>query len=355
MVRLFYAMTIILLAWAPATLAATSLPTTDLSGAKDSPLLGRYAGSLIVSYEHKDFNEFTMPLSALERVKEKRDSHNNIYFEPKQKKTVEGEHWRLVYLMPEGVSPLEVVRNYQEEIESKGGEIVYECKGMDCGGDPNRGSSGGGGDMSLSMVLRPDEQIQDAAFSPGSCTQRERISNQRYTVGILSESGAHVSVLAYTVQPGHSCRAFKGRTVAAVDIIQSKKREQKMVVIQAEEMAGEISTTGSIALYGIFFDFNKADIKPESEPTLEQIAKLLKENPGMNLMVVGHTDNVGTFGFNMDLSQRRAKSVVNALVLQHGIAANRLAPVGVSFACPIASNRTDEGRAKNRRVELVEQ
>jgi outer membrane protein OmpA-like peptidoglycan-associated protein len=344
----------IMLVWVSTPLAATSLPTADLPGTQDSPLLGRYEGSIIVSYEHKDFDEFTMPLSALERVDGKRDSHNNIYFEPKQKKTVEGEHWRLVYLMPEGVSPLEVVRNYQEEMESKGGEIVYECKEMDCGGDPNRGSGGGGGDMSLSMVLRPDERIRDAAFSPGSCTQRERISNQRYTVGILSESGAHVSVLAYTVHPGHSCRAFEGRTVAAVDIIRPEKREQKMVTIQAEEMAGEITTTGSIALYGIYFDFNKADIRSESEPTLEQIARLLRDHPGMNLLVVGHTDNVGTFSFNMDLSQRRAGSVVSALVRRHGIAEDRLTPVGVSFACPVASNKSDEGRAKNRRVELVE-
>jgi len=353
MVRLFSAMAI-LLVWVSTPLAATSLPTADLPGAQDSPLLGRYDGSVIVSYEHKDFDEFIIPLSALERVDGRRDSHNNIYFEPKQKKTVEGEHWRLVYLMPEGVSPLEVVRNYQEEMESTGGEILYECKEMNCGGDPNRGSSGGGGEMSLSMVLRPDERIRDAAFSPGSCAQRERISNQRYTVGILSESGAHVSVLAYTVQPGHSCRAFEGRTVAAVDIIRSEKREQKMVTVKAGEMAVGITTSGSIALYGIYFDFNKAEIQPESEPTLEQIAKLLHDRPGMNLLVVGHTDNAGTFAFNMDLSQRRANSVVSALVRQHGIAENRLTPVGVSFACPIASNKTDEGRAKNRRVELVE-
>lgn len=353
MVRLFSAMAI-LLVWVSTPLAATSLPTADLPSAQDSPLLGRYDGSVIVSYEHKDFDEFIVPLSALERVDDRRDAHNNIYFEPKQKKTVEGEHWRLVYLMPEGVSPLEVVRNYQEEMESTGGEIVYECKEMDCGGDPNRGSSGGGGEMSLSMVLRPDERIRDAAFSPGSCAQRERISNQRYTVGILSETGAYVSVLAYTVQPGHSCRAFEGRTVAAVDIIRSEKREQKMVTVKAEEMAGEITASGSIALYGIYFDFNKADIQPESEPTLEQIAQLLHDRPAMNLLVVGHTDNVGTFAFNMDLSQRRANSVVSALVRQHGIAENRLTPVGVSFACPIASNKTDEGRAKNRRVELVE-
>lgn len=353
MARLFSAIVLIFVL-ASAALAATALPTADLQGAKDSPLVGRYQGSIIVSYDYKSFDEFTMPLSELEPLKDKRDSHNNIFFEPKEKKTVEGEHWRIVYIMPDGVSPLEVVRNYQEEITAKGGEIVYECKESECGGDPNRGSGGGGGEMSLSMYLRPEENIRDVPFSPGNCAQTERISNQRYTLVVLNDSGACVSVLAYIVKPGQSCKAFDGRTVAAVDIIRPEKREQKMVTIKAEEMAGKISATGSIALYGIFFDTNKADIKPESEPTLAEVAKLLKDDPKMKLMVAGHTDNVGSFEFNMDLSQKRANSVVNALVAKYGVDRSRLTPVGVSFASPIASNRTEEGRAKNRRVELVE-
>jgi outer membrane protein OmpA-like peptidoglycan-associated protein len=74
----------------------------------------------------------------------------------------------------------------------------------------------------------------------------------------------------------------------------------------------------------------------------------------MKVLVVGHTDNVGTFVFNTDLSQRRAAAVVNVLASRFGIARERLTPFGVSFAAPVASNRTEEGRAKNRRVELVE-
>lgn len=333
---------------------AAEAPTADLAGSQDSPLMGRYEGSIIVSFEHKNFNELTLPLSPLEPVKEKRDAHNNILFEPKEKKTLEGEYWRLVYLVPEGVTPLEVLRNYQEEITAKGGQVLYECRGGECGGASDRSSSGGGGDMSLAMYLRPDERIQDAHFSPGSCAQKERISDQRYTVGMLSDSGAYVSVLTYILKAGHSCRYIDGRTIAVVDIIQPKKREQKMVTVKAEEMAGEISSKGSIALYGIYFDTNRWDIKPPSEPTLDEIARLLKDNPGMKLLVVGHTDSVGTYEFNLDLSRKRADSVVNALVSSYGISKDRLRAVGVSFACPVGSNRTEEGRARNRRVELVE-
>jgi outer membrane protein OmpA-like peptidoglycan-associated protein len=119
-------------------------------------------------------------------------------------------------------------------------------------------------------------------------------------------------------------------------------------------MATAISNQGRVALYGIYFDFNKSDLKPESDPTLEQITRLLKKQSALKLLVVGHTDNVGSFSFNMDLSQRRAASVVNALGTRYGISKDRLTPLGISFASPMESNKTEEGRAKNRRVELVE-
>jgi OOP family OmpA-OmpF porin len=337
--------------------AASPVPKADLKGSKDSPLLGRYQGSLIISYDHRAFDEFTVPLSALEAVQDpkRRDNHNNRVFEPKNRKTVEGEHWRLVYLVPENVSPLEVVRNYQTEIRKKGGKILHECAENACGGDPGRSSGGGGGSMSLSMYLRPAEKVKDSYGSGGYCAHNSRISGQRFTAGTLDASGAYVTVLAYSIAPGPpSCRDLEGRTVAAVDIIRPKVREQKMVTIKAEEMAGRIAEAGSVALYGIYFDFNKADVKSESMPTLEQIARLMKAKPKLKLLVVGHTDNVGSFPFNRDLSQRRATAVVAALASRYRVDAKRLTPVGVANACPVASNKTEEGRAKNRRVELVE-
>ena len=115
-----------------------------------------------------------------------------------------------------------------------------------------------------------------------------------------------------------------------------------------------ISTSGSIALYGIYFDTGKADIKPESAETLKQIAALLSENKNLKLLVVGHTDTAGTFAYNMDLSSRRAASVTKELTAKYGAPADRLTPVGVSYACPVAPNTTEDGRAKNRRVALVE-
>ena len=333
------------------------VPSTDKKGTRDSPLLKRYEGSYIVAHEHKAFAEFDLPLSKLEPLAGEKTKQNNQRFAPKNRKALEGAYTRIVYLIPANRSPVEVVRNYEEEIKSAGGNLLYQCKDAECGGDSSRSSGGGGGKMSLAMYLYPQERIVEEHHTTGHCAIAERITDQRYVAAELPQSGAHASILTYRlVSTGKhdSCRTVNDRTIAIVDLVETKAREQKMVTVQSSEMEKAIASSGRIALYGIQFDFNKADVKPESDPTLEQIARLLKQSSGMKLLVVGHTDNVGTFPFNVDLSQRRAASVVAALGTRYGIAKERLTAVGVSFASPVAANKTDEGRAKNRRVELVE-
>lgn len=340
-----------------AQLPVAKAPTADAKGTRDNPLLKRYEGSYIVAYERKSFGEFTLPLSPLELVPNRSTKQNNRLHEPKKKKALEGAYTRIVYLLPAERSPLEVLRNYQDEIKSGGGAVLFGCTGAECGGDPRRSSGGGGGLMSLGMYLYPPERVTDQRGSNGWCAEMENITDQRYMAAELRGSAAHVSVLAYTIvspNKSDSCHGFNGRTVALVDIIEAKEREKKMVTVSAGEMAKSIDSTGRVALYGIYFDFNKTDVKPESDETLQQIAALLKQNPALKLLVVGHTDNVGSFNFNMDLSQRRAAAVVAALATRFGVGKDRLTPTGVSFASPVAPNRTDEGRAKNRRVELVD-
>jgi len=137
-------------------------------------------------------------------------------------------------------------------------------------------------------------------------------------------------------------------------IIEKKAMVQE-VVADAKSLAQDIRTTGHASVYGIHFDFNKATVKPESEQTLKEIAKLLKQGPKLNLYVVGHADNVGKIAYNMKLSQTRAEAVVKALVTKHGVSPNRLSPYGVGPLAPVSSNEIDEGRALNRRVELVKE
>jgi outer membrane protein OmpA-like peptidoglycan-associated protein len=136
--------------------------------------------------------------------------------------------------------------------------------------------------------------------------------------------------------------------------IVEKQAMEQQVTVDASAMASSIADSGSVAIYGIYFDTAKSELKPESEPAIEEIAKLLTSNPTLKVYIVGHTDMVGEAVGNVKLSQARAQAVINALVTKHGIAAARLIAFGNGPYAPVATNKTDEGRAKNRRVELVE-
>lgn len=150
-----------------------------------------------------------------------------------------------------------------------------------------------------------------------------------------------------------SCGAFKGRVIAVVDIIENKSREQKMVAVKAEQLSASIATSGSVALYGIYFDSGKASIQPKSDSSLREVVKLMATSPALKLLEVGHTDNVGSFEQNMGLSIQRAAAVVDKLAGKYGVEKSRLRAVGVSYSAPKSTNDTEPGRAKNRRVELV--
>jgi outer membrane protein OmpA-like peptidoglycan-associated protein len=126
------------------------------------------------------------------------------------------------------------------------------------------------------------------------------------------------------------------------------------VVADAAALGSGLKETGHVEVPGIFFDFGKSDVKPESEAALKEVAAMLGANPALKVWVVGHTDNVGSADGNMKLSEARAAAVVKALA-QRGIAPGQLAPHGAGPYAPVASNSTDDGRARNRRVELVAQ
>jgi outer membrane protein OmpA-like peptidoglycan-associated protein len=137
-------------------------------------------------------------------------------------------------------------------------------------------------------------------------------------------------------------------------IVEEEKMEQE-IVANAESLERDIAMTGHATVSGIYFDFDKDIVKPESETALVQVGKLMRNNPDLKLYVVGHTDNKGKFQYNMDLSLRRAKAVVQALVESHGVDGNRLKAYSVGPLSPVLSNKNEKGRTKNRRVELVEQ
>jgi outer membrane protein OmpA-like peptidoglycan-associated protein len=139
-----------------------------------------------------------------------------------------------------------------------------------------------------------------------------------------------------------------------LSIVEKESMKQE-VVANAEAMGNDINTTGHVSIYGIYFDTGKSEIKSESDAAISEIAKLLRNNGALKLYVVGHTDNVGSLDSNLKLSKDRADAVAKALSEKYGIDAARLKPHGVACLSPVASNDTEDGKAKNRRVELVKQ
>ena len=337
-------------------MADATIPNVDLKKTADLPYLKRYDGSYIVDQVHQSFDEFSLPTSKLEKT-EQLDGHNNHLYLPPQAVKLEGKLTRTIYVAPADRSPLEVIRNYQDEVTGKSGSVLFECKDEECGGDASRGADSGGDNSGMIQLLYPPNLMEQPAFTNGNCSLNSGRSSQRYAAMKMTTADnaeVHLALLAYTLKDDLYCKALNGRTVLILTTSESKPREQRMVtVVPAEDMGKGIGTDGHIALYGIYFDYDKADLKPDSKPQLEEIAKMLKADTALNVLVVGHTDNQGELAYNADLSKRRAESVVRALGKEYSIDAKRLTAQGVGMAAPVASNDAEEGRAKNRRVEIV--
>jgi OmpA-OmpF porin, OOP family len=182
---------------------------------------------------------------------------------------------------------------------------------------------------------------QQAIARIGGTVQYE---DQRYTILKVSKDGKEVWVQLDTAW---------GRGYF-LNIVEKQAMAQE-VVASADLFQSGLKTTGHVEVPGILFDTGKSALKPESDAAIAEVAKLLKANPALKVFVVGHTDNVASLDLNTTLSQARADAVVQSLVSKHGIAGARLVGRGVGPLAPVASNDAEEGRARNRRVELVKQ
>lgn len=241
------------------------------------------------------------------RIEEYRRQYDAIEFtigaeagQPKRQ-SVEGESTVIRYFhnRPERQpSPLEVIRNYQNAVKSIGGAVVYERLPRD----------GDGGETTLRVAT----------------------GGKDVWVRVLPEIFSAPT------------RSYQLTVVEVAAMAQ---------VVSANRLLDELNRSGFIALY-INFDTGKADLKPDGRATVEEIVKALKSAPGLRIAIEGHTDNVGQPAANKALSERRARSVMEAVVAG-GIDAKRLSAAGFGPERPVADNRSEEGRAKNRRVELV--
>jgi len=305
-------------------------PAADVPGSKDPPGMKRYEGSEIIGYREPKFDEYLLPLGA-----------PTSQSPPKYVKSlaIEGQVSRYAYVAPAGRTATELLRNYKLEFARLGLETLYEK------GTGDRGWFG----PTLDKIVVEDGLSQILAYNEAD--ERVLVGKSKgakptyYMVFVTSyKDGLIPDRLTSVIQ--------KGRALAELVVVAPDALEQKMTFVNADEMKREMNDTGRVALYGILFDTDKDLVKPESQPTITEIVKLLKSDAALKIHVVGHTDNQGRPEYNLDLSRRRAASVVRALAAL-GIAGDRLDSFGAGVYAPIASNETEEGRTKNRRVELT--
>lgn len=301
----------------------------DLQNCKDHPIITRYPGSVIEYCDlqiHKEFNIATGPetgyriISAWTKTAGKQ---TRIYYSIKGDRTVS-----------------EVYKNYLEAM--KRAEMNLLANQLH--GARNVSTEVGGASWLVTFYKS----------NPFPTSDGIKINQSSSTTGgtfYIAGKGATPNGTVCVVVSGK--QYSDKEVVVLLDVIEEAKVEDDFIKVDASFMAKKLKETGRVALQGILFDFDKTTILKESEPLLAEIAKMLNENPTFKLYVVGHTDMQGTLEYNMKLSAGRASAVVSYLTEKLGIAATRLSPQGVGPLAPAATNDTEEGKTKNRRVELV--
>ncbi len=289
----------------------------DVEGSKDHPLVSRYPGLVIGKYSFSEFDEIKLPLGKI-----KSDDT------PEKIQPLEGKITQIAYEGPAGRSVLEIYRNYESALKKGGFEILFACTdNQGCGnGSPKLWAAKGGDDWSWG-------------------------AGHRYLSAKLPRPEGDVYV---SLHIGQWSNLASGSAIQLY-VVEAKPMEGGLVAVDAAALGGDITRAGHAAVYGVYFDTGKAEVQPQSDAALKEIAKLLQQDARLKLLVVGHTDSAGTLAPNIDLSKRRADAVVQSLTGKYGVASARLIAQGAGPLAPVASNKTEEGRAKNRRVELVEQ
>jgi len=306
-------------------LSVNILAQTNKAGCEDHPLLTRYPGAVIEYCDTKNFSEFAIATGP-ETGYQKIDKWINV----------SGKQNRIYYSIKGDKIVTEIYQNYLTAI--KKGEFAILASKLHAERNVSKDL---GGNSWLSTFYKSNPFPSNVG------------------IRINQGSGSLGGTFYITAKKGNVYITISGKrysdneTVVLLDVLEATEMQDGLISINADYMASKLKEIGHVALEGILFDLNKATIKEESKPLLAEIAKMMNVNPTFKLYVVGHTDMTSDLKYNLELSSQRASAVVNYLVEQHNIALTRFSAQGVGPLSPVATNETEEGRSKNRRVELV--
>ena len=309
----------------------------DTAGAHDYPGMSRFEGSSLIGSEALPFEAFSLPTGPVKQ-------DEAFQWQLTDKIDVEGKINGYVYAIPKGHSTLEVFQNYEAALQNLGFEKLFSCDSEATCGAP---------DTLAQRIYDGSHVMQDGGLRSAQAIIYG--SEIHYLAAKRSRDGADSYASLLVARESSMSGADQDTLSAVLHIIEPKPIGQSMVMVDAAKMDSDIGASGHVSLYGIHFDTDSAAIRPDSEPTLAEIAKLLKAQDALRVYIVGHTDDVGGYDYNMKLSAHRAKAVMDTLTSRFGIPAARLHAAGVGFLAPVAPNTSEDGRAKNRRVELVQE
>ncbi len=308
---------------------ASDVSAADIEGSQDHPVVSRYPGSEIRWYDVQAFAPYfiaTGPVTGYQKIDDWEET--------------QGRLTRIYYELSGDKTHTEVFANYKKALSDAGFDVAAE------GLFPNSDRSSDIGSRKWLGVQYDRNELPPVGIRllQGSSTS----GGSAFFAASKERSAGVVHVVIATTQ-------YSDQVVATmIDVIEVDTVETDLVTIDAEAMGDDIDEYGRVTLDGLFFDHDKATLTPASKPALDEIAKFLQLRPSMNFYVVGHTDAIGAFDYNTSLATRRAQTVATVLEQDYGIAAGRLEAHGVGPLVPVFSNASDGGRAKNRRVELVE-
>lgn len=306
--------------------------TTDVENSKDYPLLSRFEGAIIEFYKETKWGTYKLPV----------DDKGKINFNSPM--ILKGKVTRIQYSVSPDNNPEYVLHNYIQAFKNAGFTVLLSAANEELGV----------GERSQDWNARyygPGDAYFTNALNNGRFGLKHRIPNwkaeQAFIVANGEKDGKSIYISVYAVNHG-------SYTLINQDVIGVEAPKTGMVTAKKEISKG-IETDGHIAIYGIYFKTGQSEIKAGSGAALKNIAGYINSVEGKKFIIVGHTDNTGDFSANRTLSENRAKSVMNELISKYGVKAEQISAYGVSSLAPVASNSTDEGKAKNRRVEIVEQ
>jgi len=304
------------------------LAQKDIEGSKDHPLIPRFPGSTIVYFNEVENETYEYTLGPLGRSSSEED------FKLTDTRNLQGDITRTQYKVNE-TDISKVVNYYEHSLKQNGFEIIAITKAdkpMEVAG------------RNWTLAVFDNLAYKEKSNIAGTKTGKE---NRYYIAGHIHR----LNKKAYFTMVINEFN--EGEIYVHVDIIGSDTKTDKRVVLSADEIAQNINEDGYAIINGIYFDKDKADIKEDSEPALEEIAKYLKQNMGVSLYVVGHTGMLGNLDFQIALSKNRAAAVIKALSNRFNISSERLVPQGAGPLSPITTNQNIDGREINQRIELV--